>query len=84
MDESTDGLFHLSVHSLNEQKNKLNNCYIRANPNKNTEDAEDGTGTQEEEKCIHHVLENKWQIIAFLVLVHTIVSKQEEEVVVKT
>ena len=78
MDESTDGLFHLSVHSLNKQKNKWNNSYIRANPDKNTEDSEYGTGTQEEEKCIHYVLENKWQIIGFLVLVHTNVSEQEE------
>lgn len=36
---------------------------------------------QEEEKCIHYVLENKWQITGFLVLVHTNVSEQEEEVV---
>lgn len=39
---------------------------------------------QEEEKCIRYVLENKWQIIGFLVLIHTNLSELEEEVVVKT
>jgi len=51
-----------------QTKNKLNNCYIRANQNKNTEDSEYGTGMQEEEKRICYVLKNKWQIIGFRVL----------------
>lgn len=54
MDESTDVVFFQSVCSLNKQNKKTQkNCYIRANPNKNTENSEYETGMQEEEKCLH-------------------------------
>lgn len=38
----------------------------------------------QEKKYICYVLENKWQILGFLVPVYTNIPKPEEEVVVKT